>query len=122
MTLTVYLFQLLTHWFADFCLQTDEQAKGKATSIKLLTFHVSIYTVISSIMWYFLLWDWQKCVIFAIITFVSHFITDFITSKISKPFWEKGDVHNGFIIVGFDQILHYIQLYITYIWLKDLIL
>ncbi len=122
MTFIPYLFQLLIHWIADFCLQTDEQAKGKASSLKMLTFHVATYTIVSSIMWYFILWDWRKCLIFAGITFVAHFVTDFITSKIGKPFWQKGDFHNGFVLVGFDQILHYVQLYLTYIWLNDLVI
>lgn len=31
--------------------------------------------------------------------------------------WAKGDVHNFFVSVGFDQVLHYTQLFLTYYWL-----
>src|SRR5688572_16954771 len=122
MTFIPYVYMLLTHWLADFCLQTDEQAKGKSTSVKLLTFHVATYSLMMGISGLFYFGDWRKCLIFAGITFVAHWITDFITSRIGKPFWAKGDYHNGFVVVGFDQVLHYVQLYLTINWLKDLVL
>ena len=46
-----------------------------------------------------------------------HWVTDFLTSRIGKPFWDKGDFHNGFVVVGFDQVLHYIQLVATLLML-----
>jgi hypothetical protein len=52
--------------------------------------------------------------LFGAITFVAHFITDYATSRIGKPFWEKKDYHTGFVVVGADQVLHYLQLIYTY--------
>ena len=122
MTIINYIYMLLTHWLADFCLQTDEQAKGKSLSIKLLTYHVGTYTLVMGLSSFYYFDDWRKCVIFTAITSVSHWITDFFTSRIGKPFWAKGDYHNGFVVVGFDQILHYVQLFVTIDWLKNLVL
>ena len=51
---------------------------------------------------------------FFFITFLSHTITDYFTSRINKKLWEKGDTHNFFVFVGLDQILHYFQLFLTY--------
>ena len=122
MTFGVFLYILLVHWVADFLLQTNEQATKKSTSVKFLTYHVSAYSLVWFNSYYILggsltsldLDVIAKCCIFVGITFVCHWITDFCTSRIGKPFWEKGDYHNGFVVVGFDQILHYVQLFLTY--------
>lgn len=127
-SINVIMLILLVHWFADFHFQSDEMAKGKSTSWTLLTQHVVIYTF-TWIVWSFALFEtwkypvseiWIKCGIFAGVTFFFHWITDFFTSKIVKAYFDKGDHHNGFVVIGFDQILHYTQLFITYIWLRDL--
>lgn len=112
------LFILLIHWLADFALQTHEQAINKSKSGEFLFFHVSTYSIVWAIASYFIFKDFPKCCIFVGITFTLHYLTDFITSRIGKSFWDKEDYHNGFVVVGFDQILHYAQLFLCYIWLK----
>lgn len=108
------LFLLVYHFFADFVLQTDDQAKLKSTNIYHLACHVLTY----SIAWFFGIWFYTGDPVFAIwfsiITYGFHYVTDWCTSRLGKTYWDKGDYHNGFIIVGFDQILHYIQLYFTF--------
>jgi len=112
MTEQFLLYILLIHFLGDFCLQTDWQAKNKSTDVWALTAHCLVY----SLVWVIALLPVLgiTAVIFGIMTFATHLLTDFFTSRISKPFWDKGDTHTGFIIVGFDQILHYIQLYLTF--------
>jgi hypothetical protein len=112
----VLLFILLIHWFADFVLQTSEQStnkgKGKSLYNKHLLEHVVVYTCV----WVFCLVpfaDYSGIFIFAIITFTFHYLTDWCTSRVGKIFWDRGDYHNGFVVVGFDQILHYTQLWLT---------
>jgi len=117
-----YIYQLFIHWFADFVLQTDEQAKKKSTSITMLTYHVLVYTLVWAVASYFYFHDVGKCLIFAGITGICHWITDFVTSRVQKPFWDKKDYHNGFVLVGFDQVLHYIQLDMTIKWVQNLVL
>lgn len=111
---------LLLHWFADFICQTDEDAKNKSTNNNNLFFHTITYSCIwavASILFYvqtsitLVLW-------FAPITFVCHTIQDYITSREVKKYFEKGDLHNGFVIIGFDQFLHTVQLLLTYYFLK----
>lgn len=111
------VFILLIHFLADFGLQTHEQATKKSTSTVWLTYHVAVY----SLMWLFASFvyfvDLWTALVFTVVTFIFHWITDFITSRIGKPFWDKGDFHNGFVVVGFDQVLHYIQLVVTLLML-----
>lgn len=111
------LLILLIHWLADFCLQTNEQATQKSTDPIQLGYHVCTYTIVWFLAAYCISGSWEKASLFAIATFGWHFCTDFVTSRIGKSFWEKKDLHNGFCIVGFDQILHYIQLFLAYIWI-----
>ena len=108
---------LLIHFLADFGLQTHEQATRKSMDNKQLAYHVGVYTAVWFVAGISMFGDIQKTVTFALITFICHFLTDYVTSRIGKPYWEKKDFHNAFVIVGFDQLLHYVQLFLTYIWL-----
>ena len=57
----------------------------------------------------------KNCMVyFPLITFITHTITDYFTSRLNSRLWAKGDVHNFFVSVGFDQVLHYVQLFLTY--------
>lgn len=107
------LYILLIHFLADFTLQTSEQAVRKSSENLFLFYHVGTY----SITWLLASWiflPFPFAVIFASVTFVCHFITDYITSRMVKNFFEKKDYHNGFVVVGFDQLLHYVQLWLTF--------
>lgn len=119
---------VVIHWIADFVLQSHEDAVNKSHSPKHLLRHVAIYFSC----WYIVLLviavagrhfngpsledlGWTPYMgLFPIITFFFHFITDFFTSKLNANLYAKGDTHNFFVSVGFDQVLHYIQLFLTY--------
>ena len=84
------------HFFADFIAQTDKMAINKSTSIKWLSFHCLVYS-------FFFLGYGIKI---AILVGITHFIVDFITSKITKYLWEKDQRHWFFTIIGLDQAIH----------------
>jgi len=92
------------HFFADFICQSDWMAQNKSSSNKALGLHVVCYSIP------FLLFGLK----FAIVTGILHFIIDYITSRITKKLWEKKQVHNFFVVVGFDQFLHVVSLLLTY--------
>ena len=120
MTEQLFLWILVIHFLADFGLQTHEQATMKGKFNLWLFYHVGVYSVIwliCSFIFFGEIWD---AVLFSLITFIFHYCTDWITSRIGKPFWEKQDLHNGFVVVGFDQVLHYIQLYYTFKYIINL--
>ena len=116
----LFIFILLIHFLADFGLQTHEQATLKSSSFKWLFYHVGVYSLIWFFCSFIVFGDFLLCFYFALITFCAHYLTDFATSRIGKLFWDKKDLHNGFVIVGFDQILHYLQLYYTFKFLLGL--
>jgi hypothetical protein len=116
--LTVLFFILIVHFLADFCLQTDDQAAMKSTDIKHLNRHVLTYSLVWLVASFSLFGRFTDAAVFALVTYSAHFLTDYITSRVGKPFWEKKDYHTGFVVVGADQVAHYIQLTLTYLWLS----
>lgn len=114
---------ILIHWFADFVLQTDKQAKGKSKNWKNLLSHTGIYSLVWLIPSLIIFFNQSeigiiKALLFVLITFIAHTITDYFTSRLNSKLWTKGEVHNFFVSVGFDQVLHYVQLFLTYYLLK----
>jgi hypothetical protein len=120
LTLTEIFGIIIIHWFADFVLQTDKQAKGKSKEWKPLLSHTFTYSmiwvIIGCILYLFNLTN-INFALFGLITFIAHTVTDYFTSRLNTKLWAKGDVHNFFVSVGFDQVLHYIQLFLTYWYL-----
>lgn len=125
---------IIIHWLADFVLQTDKQAKGKSKNWSDLLSHTFTYSFVwlliggciylqqfkpynplhnDSMKIYWQYWI-PRGLLFVLITFLIHTITDYFTSRLNSKLWSKGEVHSFFISVGFDQVLHYVQLFTTY--------
>jgi hypothetical protein len=111
---------ILIHWFADFVLQTHWEATNKSKNNEALTMHVLTYSTVWFIIantYSVITGNYLMVALFAPITFVCHWVTDYFTSRLNSKLWAKGDVHNFFVSVGFDQVLHYVQLFLTFILL-----
>lgn len=113
---------IIIHWFSDFVLQNDKQAKGKSKEWKWLLSHTMSY----SLVWYLIsliliIIGYLPIIflLFAPITFVAHTLTDYFTSRLNSRLWEEGKVHEFFVSVGFDQVLHYLQLFGTFFLLLN---
>jgi hypothetical protein len=101
-------------------------AENKSHSLGALLAHTILY----SVLWIFpiiLLLELKQTLLFILITFLSHTLTDYFTSKIVKNKYEneflKGVKYNipntgMFSVIGFDQFLHYLQLFLTYYLLQ----
>lgn len=136
---------IIIHYIADFVLQTDKQAKRKSKNWNDLLSHTGVYSCCWVILPLILLCfniKLPKEILYLIpITFICHTITDYFTSRLnskllppitilkfdSKAFGDnemlaypkKSSWHNFFVGVGFDQVLHYVQLFLTYALLKQ---
>lgn len=123
-SIQIIILILTMHWVADFVFQTHDQAKNKAIDVEFLLDHTLTYSFIWILGAIFMFHNdefplnWLKIGLFVGITFVLHTITDYFTSRLNKHLWETGQVHNFFVAIGFDQILHYLQLTLTYLLLK----
>jgi hypothetical protein len=173
MSLIEILAIIIIHWIADFIMQDEKWALGKSKNWSDLLSHTWIYSVVFFGLLPFLnpLFDigitFYQGFYFFLITFITHTITDYITSRVvSKRFqkeapfdiqmtsnmFDAGHVissdtttkkislivmakylrdnitykvkwynpipnFGAFTLIGFDQVLHYVQLFLTYYYL-----
>jgi hypothetical protein len=136
-TLTEIIVIIIIHWVADFVFQDKKWALGKSKNWNDLLTHTSIYSLI----WFlagmiYLAYSFTKepiqptsnllpIFIFTVVTFITHTITDYFTSRIviikfeNKHYGSAIPNFGAFTIIDIDQVLHYIQLFITYYLLKS---
>lgn len=114
---------IAAHWLADFVLQTHWQAVNKSKDNSALFAHVTTYALTMTFVLAFLLIIFNATssfvgwifitLMFGIVTFATHFATDYVTSRITSKLYAKGDYHNFFVVIGFDQLIHYTTLFVT---------
>lgn len=103
------------HYISDFMLQTRHMSSNKSKSIYTLFTHVAVYSLIMFNVFLYteqlqILNNWDYVKLYLLIS-IPHFIVDLVTSKLSSYYFiVKKDYHVGFVIVGFDQLLHLIQM------------
>lgn len=115
---------LIAHFLGDFVLQTDAMATRKSKEWLYLSLHCVVYALM------FVPWGLR----FYLITLLTHFVTDAITSRITTKLWffqpidvhfninnvryecwipKGGSRHYFFVMIGFDQLIHFATLALT---------
>ncbi len=140
--LVLVLQILFAHWVSDFVLQSHWMATNKSHNWSALAAHVVTYTFSMALIMlifvtatayvkmdntgldallfaFFPVAIGYFILVWAVINGILHFITDAITSRITSKLWQKNDMHNFFVVVGFDQLVHYACLFITMIALTN---
>lgn len=112
---------ILAHFVADFIFQDERWASGKSKNDRDLFSHTLMYSLLMTCFAYtsngFYLYG---SLLFGVITFIAHTATDYVTSRIVSKKFAKGEYGSsipnfgGFTVIGFDQVLHYGQLFLTY--------
>lgn len=100
-TIITIIGLLFLHWVVDFLMQTDYMALNKSKDIKVLLMHCAVYA--TPFIWF----GGMRYVLFL---FVTHFLIDFYTSRITSYLWKKEKRYWFFVTIGFDQFLHYCAL------------
>ena len=103
---------LATHWVGDFVLQTNFQASNKNKRLDALSLHVATYSATLFAV-AVILFGLMPAITFAVVNAALHFVTDYITSRISSKLWAKQDWHRFFVTIGFDQLIHQTTLAFT---------
>jgi hypothetical protein len=114
-----FLALLAVHWVADFVLQTHWQASNKSKRMDALARHVGCYTMVLffAVPFVFPGEHYGPWSAFILLNGSLHFLTDYVTSRISSKLYAKQDWHNFFVVIGFDQLIHQATLGGTMLWL-----
>lgn len=109
---SLFIYLAFLHFLGDFVFQSDWMAKNKSSSLKALSLHVSVYSLIL-LLGSCLVLDHLVALKFTLVNAALHFFVDRFTSKVSSSLFKAGDMHNFFVCVGFDQLIHYACLFST---------
>jgi hypothetical protein len=82
-------------------------AINKSKSNKWLLIHCLTYSTL-----FLLVFGWR----FAGVTFLTHFVTDWFTSRGTSYLWQHEERHWFFTLIGFDQAIHLTTLLLTFSW------
>lgn len=120
---TAYLLLLIAHYIADYVFQSRWMGDNKSSDNSALTGHVFVYTYAMAVASLFILvpgnghaatmWG-----LFVLMTFISHWCTDYITSRETKRFWTSTPqrAYATYNVMGFDQLVHQLTLGLT-LWI-----
>lgn len=117
-TLWQFVALLAVHWVGDFFLQSHWMASNKSSDNLALSAHVGMYTLT---LWVgaaviFLGQSPEKWVAFALVNGLLHFGTDYFTSRTTARLWKEQRVHDFFVVIGMDQLIHQVTLAATMWW------
>lgn len=117
------IYIIVIHYIADFVWQNEWMAINKGKSLKALLVHTVTYSSIWLIVGQPLFSDVPNLFMFVLVTFICHTLTDYLTSKWTGYLFKKKKYYTpipsfgAFSIIGLDQVLHYVQLFLTYWYL-----
>ncbi len=117
---------IFIHWIADFLFQTSDMALNKSKSNYWLSIHCLTYSAVwlccGAILYDIGMWQCHRMdvILFTLITFVCHFITDYFTSRWTSKLYATQKFYgfpSFFNVIGLDQFLHYAQLIICFYYI-----
>ncbi len=100
---------LFLHWIADFVLQTDDIAKLKSKNNFALGFHCIAYASV------FIVGTLNFN--YGLLLGLIHFPADYVTSRLNSRLYKAGKNHKFFVSIGFDQLIHFITIFLLAKWL-----
>jgi hypothetical protein len=110
----IYLI-IWAHFISDFILQTDSMAKNKSSSNYWLGSHIFCYTFYMYC--FIILCAWsvsvERAALYCVVNGAAHFVTDYVTSRMTKKLWAEKKVHDFFVVIGCDQAIHMTTLVAT---------
>ena len=119
-----WLTFMIAHTVADFILQTREEAKNKSKCNNALASHCTSYSI--ALTGYSLLFLNHNCIIPNILywaaliflfIFIGHFLTDYVTSRLTSRFWKLKNERAFWIVIGIDQFIHMVHITVLFIGL-----
>ena len=117
--MTHWLLLYFAHFVGDFVLQSDWQSRNKWHSWPALSSHVAIYTLVIGA-WAFLVVAGKQMehpFTWVAVNGFAHLAVDSVTAQWTHHYYGTKEWHKFFIVVGFDQWIHYATLSATWFWL-----
>lgn len=125
-SILLFTYVLVLHYLGDYIFQPYWVSVEKSENLKILLYHVFIYTAILYSGLIFVV-GLKSVLVFSGITFALHFMVDFLTSRIisdnssnlrldpdvSKPIHKRLKLWGPISLLGFDQLLHQVCLLIA---------
>lgn len=111
--ITVTILIIWAHFIGDFICQTDWHAQNKSKNNWILAHHVLGYSIPLLILGFLV----PVSVAWIIVNALAHFVTDYITSRITSHLWAKKETHWFFVTIGADQAIHMTTLILTYYYM-----
>lgn len=110
---------LFGHWIADFVWQPHWMGMCKSKEWWVLTQHSMRITagglLVSLALLPFFPVSLAGGVVWAALNGIAHFGIDAVTSRITGKLYTKQDMHNFFVVIGFDQFLHVAFAVVTFV-------
>lgn len=107
MSLFNIIILIAAHFFADFFCQSRKLADTKSEDLGNLTIHVGIYSLVMSLIVRLLTKeDWDTILVINALFFVTHWLTDYVTSRITKQYYKKQNYYAFFNTIAVDQFIH----------------
>lgn len=114
----IILIFLFSHWISDWVCQTRWMGEYKSREILPLITHTGLYTLLWIIPTNIVMNGPKAIILFLIITFITHTIIDYITSREEVKALKEKKMYKCLTILGFDQFLHMVQLFATYYFIN----
>jgi hypothetical protein len=114
MNAALVIWILFVHWIADFICQDDKTAINKSRGIFYLLKHSLIYFGVLMVGYVAFLWvspETSDSLLF-LLNFPAHMAIDGVTSRVNARLYGSHR-HWFFVVIGFDQFLHYAVLFLT---------
>ena len=110
MSIWLICYLLFIHWMVDFVFQSDSVAKNKSSSNTVLLYHCLMYGIVFAL--------FTVNALYGFLLGLIHFPVDYITSRINKKLYASGRIHAFFVSIGFDQLLHFLTIFIVWGYLR----
>jgi hypothetical protein len=133
MNLYIIAAVLVGHFLGDFVTQKNNlkltRSKNFITKLKSVLKHLLPHTLIySGIITFLLLFvqlisklpsvSYFVLLFFFVITYIIHLITDLTITLVNNNYLTRNKRHKYFTTIGFDQLIHYMTLFLTikFLW------
>lgn len=98
---------LILHFVGDFILQSRYVGINKSKYVPILAWHCLVYVSV-----FIPFAGFTDQIVYL---YLSHFITDYVTSRLSAYYYNKDSMYMFWNIIGCDQLLHIICIYLIFV-------